>query len=66
MGHLALLFPGQGSQSVGMGRALCDDSPAARLIFDEADDVLGFSLTRLCFEAPRKSSSSPRTPSPRS
>lgn len=49
---LALLFPGQGSQSVGMGRSLCELSPAARLTFDEADDVLGFSLTRLCFEGP--------------
>jgi [acyl-carrier-protein] S-malonyltransferase len=51
---LALIFPGQGSQSVGMGRALCDVSPAARLVFDEADDVLGFSLTRLCFEGPEE------------
>ncbi|HEY1251051.1 MAG TPA: ACP S-malonyltransferase [Thermoanaerobaculia bacterium] len=51
---LALLFPGQGSQFVGMGRALCDVSPAARLIFDEADDVLDFSLTKLCFEGPEE------------
>ncbi len=49
---LALLFPGQGSQSVGMGRALCEASPAARTVFDEADRVLGFSLSRLCFEGP--------------
>ena len=49
---LALLFPGQGSQSVGMGKALCDASPAARAVFDEADRVLGFSLSRLCFEGP--------------
>jgi [acyl-carrier-protein] S-malonyltransferase len=51
---LALLFPGQGSQSVGMGRPLCEASPAARLVFDEADDVLGFSLTKLCFEGPEE------------
>src|SRR4030095_11883354 len=51
---LALLFPGQGSQSVGMGRSLCELSPAARLVFDEADDVLDFSLTGLCFEGPEE------------
>lgn len=51
---LALLFPGQGSQSVGMGKSLCDLSPAARLVFDEADDILNFSLTRLCFEGPEE------------
>jgi [acyl-carrier-protein] S-malonyltransferase len=49
---LALLFPGQGSQAVGMGRALADASPAARAVFDEADRVLGFPLSRLCFEGP--------------
>ena len=40
---LALLFPGQGSQFVGMGKELADESPAARAVFDEADAVLGFS-----------------------
>jgi [acyl-carrier-protein] S-malonyltransferase len=54
MSRLALLFPGQGSQSVGMGRALCESSPAAKAIFDEADAVLGFSLSRLCFEGPEE------------
>ena len=49
---LALLFPGQGSQFVGMGRQLVAESPAARAVFDEADAVLGFSLSRLCFEGP--------------
>jgi len=49
---LALLFPGQGSQSVGMGKSLCEASPAARAVFDEADAVLGFSLSRICFEGP--------------
>jgi len=51
---LALLFPGQGSQAVGMGKTLCDASPAARAVFDEADRVLGFSLSRLCFEGPEE------------
>jgi [acyl-carrier-protein] S-malonyltransferase len=50
--QIALLFPGQGSQSVGMGRALYDNSPAARAIFDEADSALGFALSKLIFEGP--------------
>ncbi|HKA36740.1 MAG TPA: ACP S-malonyltransferase [Thermoanaerobaculia bacterium] len=51
---LALLFPGQGSQSVGMGRALFDESDAARRVFEEADAALGFPLSRLCFEGPEE------------
>jgi [acyl-carrier-protein] S-malonyltransferase len=51
---LALLFPGQGSQAVGMGKALYDASPAARTVFDEADRILGFPLSRLCFEGPEE------------
>jgi [acyl-carrier-protein] S-malonyltransferase len=51
---LALLFPGQGSQFVGMGKALADVSAAAREVFEEADAVLGFSLSRLCFEGPEE------------
>lgn len=47
-----LLFPGQGSQSVGMGKAVADAYPAARAIFDEANEVLDFNLSRLCFEGP--------------
>ncbi|MGH7555622.1 MAG: ACP S-malonyltransferase [Longimicrobiales bacterium] len=47
---VALLFPGQGSQFVGMGHDLVSASPAAREVFEEADSVLGFSLSRLCFE----------------
>jgi len=54
VGLLALLFPGQGSQSVGMGKALYESSPAARAVFDEADAILGFPLTRLCFEGPEE------------
>ena len=50
--QLALLFPGQGSQIVGMGKAFYDTVPAARAIFQEADDALGFALSKLIFEGP--------------
>lgn len=49
---LALLFPGQGSQEVGMGRDLAAQSPSARQIFERADEVLGLGLSKLCFEGP--------------
>jgi len=49
---LAFVFPGQGSQYVGMGRDLYETYPEARRVFDEADDILGFALSRLCFEGP--------------
>ena len=45
-------FPGQGSQRVGMGKDLCARSPAAAAVFAQADQVLGFPLSRLCFEGP--------------
>ena len=48
----AMVFPGQGSQSPGMGKDLADKFPVARQVFEEADDALGFSLSRLCFEGP--------------
>ena len=48
----ALVFPGQGSQAVGMGRALYDAFPAARETFEEVDDALGQNLARLVFEGP--------------
>jgi [acyl-carrier-protein] S-malonyltransferase len=50
--RVAFVFPGQGSQAVGMGRGLYDDSAAARSVFEEADEVLGFHLSRMCFEGP--------------
>lgn len=50
----AFLFPGQGSQFVGMGRDLYDREPAARALFDEADARLGFPLSRLCFDGPEE------------
>jgi [acyl-carrier-protein] S-malonyltransferase len=49
---IAFLFPGQGSQSVGMGRALADRFPVAQATFTEADEALGFSLSKLIFEGP--------------
>lgn len=50
--NVAYGFPGQGSQSVGMGKDLYDHSPAARRVFEEANDVLGFDLSGLIFEGP--------------
>ena len=49
---LAFVFPGQGSQKVGMGQALAEAFPEARAVFDEADAALGFPLSALCFEGP--------------
>lgn len=50
----AWLFPGQGTQKVGMGRALYESSAAARSVFDRADEALGWPLSKLCFEGPEQ------------
>jgi [acyl-carrier-protein] S-malonyltransferase len=49
---IAFLFPGQGSQTVGMGKDLFDKFPVARQTFEEADDALGYKLSQVCFEGP--------------
>ena len=54
MSKTAFLFPGQGSQSVGMGRDLASSFPVARRTFEEANDALGFDLANLCFQGPEE------------
>lgn len=51
---LAWLFPGQGSQAVGMGKALAEWSSRARAVYEEADEALGFALSAVCFEGPEE------------
>jgi [acyl-carrier-protein] S-malonyltransferase len=55
MGKVAFVFPGQGSQKVGMGREAFEFSDLARAVFDEADRALGESISKLCFEGPEES-----------
>jgi [acyl-carrier-protein] S-malonyltransferase len=52
MPQVAFLFPGQGAQAVGMGRQLCESLPAARRLFDEAAEVLGYNLAAVCAQGP--------------
>src|SRR5450755_1971595 len=51
---IAFLFPGQGSQTVGMGKELADNYPVARQTFEEADEALGYKLSQVCFEGPEE------------
>src|ERR1700730_13416691 len=51
---VAFLFPGQRSQKAGMGADLASEFPAARRVFEEADEALGFALSRMCFEGPEE------------
>ena len=51
---IAFIFPGQGSQYAGMGKDLADRFPVARQVFEEADEALSFSISRLCFEGPEE------------
>jgi len=50
MGKVAFMFPGQASQYPGMGKELAEQYPAARAVFEEADNALGFSISKMCFE----------------
>src|SRR6266851_217835 len=51
---IAFIFPGQGSQAVGMGKDLAEKYPVARRTFEEADETLGYKLSQVCFEGPEE------------
>jgi [acyl-carrier-protein] S-malonyltransferase len=52
MSRIAFLFPGQGAQHVGMGKTIAERYPAAARLYEQANDILGYDLSRLCFEGP--------------
>src|SRR5205823_861971 len=52
MPRIAFLFPGQGAQAIGMGRAVCEALPAARKVFDDAAAILGYDLLDVCTKGP--------------
>lgn len=54
MGKIAFVFPGQGSQTVGMGKTLAESENFARAYFDKADEILGYSLSKIIFEGPQE------------
>jgi len=51
---IAFVFPGQGTQYVGMGKELAEQYPLCHQVFDKADRILGFPLSKICFEGPRE------------
>jgi [acyl-carrier-protein] S-malonyltransferase len=51
--HVYILCPGQGAQSIGMGKDICQSSPAAKAVFDQANELLGFNLAEICFTGPQ-------------
>jgi [acyl-carrier-protein] S-malonyltransferase len=64
LSNLAFVFPGQGAQSVGMGRDLYENSPAARAAFEAVDAACGFSVSQLCFDGPEESLKETRNTQP--
>lgn len=52
MSQVAFLFPGQGAQHVGMGKSIVEKNPAAKALFDQAAEILGYDLAQICFEGP--------------
>ncbi len=64
MVDVAYIFPGQGAQTVGMGKDLYENFPAAKEIFDKANDILKFDIKKLCFEGPQEELSTTRNSQP--
>ena len=52
MSKIAFLFPGQGAQHVGMGKTIAEKYPAARALYDQANEILGYDLAEICFNGP--------------
>ena len=50
----ALVFPGQGSQTVGMGKDFSEAIPECKALFDQANEILGYDLEKICFEGPQE------------